>query len=59
MGQRRILVAHDEEGIGQLVKEALALDDFKMLTARDGHEAFRVIGEVALDAAILDIVMPR
>lgn len=59
MGQRRILVADDEEGIRQLVKEAPALDDFKILTARDGDEAVRVIGEVALDAAILDIVMPR
>ena len=58
MGQRRILVADDDEGVRQLVREALVPDDFEIVAARDGDEAIQVITKLDLDAAILDITMP-
>jgi len=58
MGQRRILIADDDEGIRQLVREALAPDDFEIVAARDGDDAIQAIAKVELDAAILDIMMP-
>lgn len=56
-----VLVADDDEQIRALVWEILAMEGFRVLPARNGHEAVEILrqhGE-SIDVLIADVVMPR
>ena len=53
-----VLVADDDEDIRDLVAMSLRAAGYSVVTAADGAEALRVIGEENPDAAILDVMMP-
>ena len=56
---RQILVADDDPAILRLVKAILEKEDFQVVTAKDGKEAYKLLqsGE-DFKAAIFDVVMP-
>ena len=57
---RRILVADDDPAILRLVSTILEKENFIVVTARDGREAYKVLqGDPNFTAAILDVVMPH
>ncbi len=56
-----VLVADDDEQIRTLVWEMLAMQGFRVLPARNGHEALDVLGKHGdgIDVLLADVVMPR
>lgn len=53
------MIADDEPGVLQLVCDALSIGDrYRIVTARDGDEAWRAISRHRPQAVILDIEMP-
>ena len=57
---RRILVADDDPAILRLVATILEKDDYIVVTARDGREAYKIMqADPSFTAAILDVVMPH
>lgn len=58
--KRRILVADDDPAILRLVTTILEKDNYTVITARDGREAYKELQRDAnFIAAILDVVMPH
>jgi two-component system response regulator MtrA len=58
--ERRILVADDDPAILRLVQTILQKDSYKVITARDGREAYKLLQrDTDFIAAILDVVMPH
>ena len=56
---KKIIVADDDPAILRLVKAILEKDEFDVLTARDGKEAYKLLqSDVQFEAAIFDVVMP-
>src|SRR6476661_5933359 len=56
---RRMLVADDDPAILRLIATILEKDNYNVVTARDGREAYKVLQTDAnFTAAILDVVMP-
>lgn len=60
-GAETVLVAEDEESVRALTCELLREAGYTVLEAKDGEEALRIFEERegAVDAAILDVMMPR
>jgi CheY-like chemotaxis protein len=59
-GNRRILVADDDPAILRLVATILEKENFNVVTARDGREAYKTLqADPEFTAAILDVVMPH
>ena len=57
---RRILIADDDPAILRLVATILERDQFAVVTARDGREAYKILqDDPNFTAAILDVVMPH
>jgi CheY-like chemotaxis protein len=57
---RRILVADDDPAILRLVATILEKEDFNVVTARDGREAYKILqADPDFTAAVLDVVMPH
>jgi DNA-binding response OmpR family regulator len=57
---RRILVADDDPAILKLVATILEKDNFSVVTARDGREAYKTLqADPNFTAAILDALMPH
>lgn len=57
---RRMLVADDDPAILRLIATILEKEDFNVVTARDGREAYKILQTDAnFTAAILDVVMPH
>jgi len=57
---RRILVADDDPAILRLVQTILEKDNYKVVTARDGREAYKLLQhDTDFIAAVLDVVMPH
>jgi CheY-like chemotaxis protein len=57
---RRILVADDDPAILRLVATILEKDNYTVVPARDGREAYKILQTDAnFTAAILDVVMPH
>jgi CheY-like chemotaxis protein len=57
---RRILVADDDPAILRLVATILEKENFQVVTARDGREAYKTLqADPDFTAAILDVVMPH
>lgn len=57
---RRMLVADDDPAILRLIATILEKEDFTVVTARDGREAYKILqADPNFTAAILDVVMPH
>ncbi|HET8781498.1 MAG TPA: response regulator [Pyrinomonadaceae bacterium] len=57
---RRMLVADDDPAILRLIATILEKDNFTVVTARDGREAYKTLqADCDFTAAILDVVMPH
>jgi DNA-binding response OmpR family regulator len=56
--QHKILIADDEPGLLSLLKDYFEINDYLVLTARDGEEAMRQ-AEHEPDLILLDINMPK
>src|SRR5213593_1349631 len=57
---RRILIADDDPAILRLVSTILEKENFSVVTARDGREAYKILqADPNFTAAILDVVMPH
>ena len=57
---KRILLADDDPAILRLVTTILEKDNYDVVTARDGREAYKVLQrDPDFMAAILDVVMPH
>ena len=58
--KRRILVADDDPAILRLVTAILEKENYGVVSARDGREAYKVLqSDQNFTAAILDVVMPH
>lgn len=55
----KILVVEDEADIRNLIKIDLENEGYSVFTACDGIEALKILKEVHVDLAILDVMMPR
>jgi DNA-binding NtrC family response regulator len=58
MGRARILIADDEEGIRESLNLILA-DEYDLVFARDGEEAFAKLRNESFELALLDLKMPK
>ncbi len=57
---RRILVADDDPAILRLVQTILEKENYSVVTARDGREAYKMLqNDQDFRAAIFDVVMPH
>jgi len=57
---RRILVADDDPAILRLVETILEKENYSVVSARDGREAYKILqNDPDFTAAILDVVMPH
>ena len=57
---RRMLIADDDPAILRLIATILEKEDFIVVTARDGREAYKILqADANFTAAILDVVMPH
>ena|SRR2546422_6718179 len=57
---RRLLVADDDPAILRLVQTILEKDNYQVVPARDGREAYKILQrDTDFIAAILDVVMPH
>ena len=59
MEDKRILIADDEEGIRDMVKEYVSLDGFSVDEAADGEEALDLLAKNKYDLLLLDVMMPK
>ena len=55
---RKVLIADDEPTMRLLVRETIALDDYEVVEAEDGDEAWQLIQEHRPAVALLDVAMP-
>jgi DNA-binding response OmpR family regulator len=58
LAQQRILVVEDDPGIRGALQIALSKAGYKVIEARDGHEAMRLWHDQGADLVITDIHMP-
>jgi len=58
MTERHILHVEDEEGLAELVAEALAEDGHAVQTARNGAEALEALGANPYDLVCIDLGLP-
>jgi CheY-like chemotaxis protein len=59
-GKRRMLVADDDPAILRLIATILEKENYTVVTARDGREAYKILqSDPNFTAAILDVVMPH
>lgn len=54
-----ILIVDDELLIRNVIKEYLLNEGYKVLEAKDGFDALRVISDNKIDLIVLDIMMPK
>lgn len=54
----RILVVDDEPAVRSSLERALRLDGYEVELAADGHEGLAKLGAEAVDAVVLDVLMP-
>src|SRR5215475_15678694 len=57
---KRMLVADDDPAILRLIATILEKENYTVVTARDGREAYKILqSDADFTAAILDVVMPH
>ena len=54
----RILVVDDEEPLRDLLRISLQKAGYKVIVARNGHEALEVFGRTPVDLVLMDVMMP-
>ncbi len=54
----RILVVEDDPGIRQALSDALGMNDYDVIQAKDGHEGLKAALGENYDIALLDVVLP-
>jgi two-component system OmpR family response regulator len=54
----RLLIVDDDAGVREALRLALALDGFRVDTAKSGSEALRLLREADVDLVLLDIMLP-
>lgn len=54
-----ILLVDDDAALLEVTSIVLASEGYKVLTAEDGAEALRVVGQERLDLVVLDVMLPR
>ena len=59
MNEKCILIVDDEVLIRNVIKEYLLNEGYKVLEAKDGFDALRVISDNKVDLIVLDIMMPK
>lgn len=60
MGELKVLVVDDESRMRKLIKDFLAVKDFKVIEAEDGEKALdEFYKQKNIDLIILDIMMPK
>jgi two-component system, OmpR family, response regulator MprA len=55
----RLLIAEDDRGVRESLARALQYEGYQVATAPDGREAIRMVRLEAIDALILDVMMPE
>ena len=58
MSSKRILIAEDDEALGNLLKDTLEIDHYDVIFATNGKEAFDEFKKDPFDVVITDIEMP-
>jgi DNA-binding response OmpR family regulator len=53
-----VLVVDDDEMVRRLVRTVLEADDYKVIDARDGDEALRIVESSHPKVVVLDVMMP-
>jgi DNA-binding response OmpR family regulator len=59
MAKKQILIADDDQDVLEVIKAIMEHEGYRVRTARDGEQAFKLIRKQTFDAVILDIDMPR
>jgi DNA-binding response OmpR family regulator len=59
MSDAKILLADDDEELGQLLTDFLVREGFSVDVAHDGENALRLAATTAYDAVILDVMLPH
>ncbi|WP_032121168.1 response regulator transcription factor [Clostridium amazonitimonense] len=54
----RLLVVEDDMDIALMLKEYLSKEGYEVLTANNGQEALKTLGENHIDLILLDVMMP-
>ena len=57
--QKVILLVEDEPLLGNLLRQRLEREAFKVLLAHDGEEALQVLRDNKPDLILLDIILPK
>lgn len=55
----QVLIADDDQGVRESLKEALRRENYRVLVAQDGAEALRRVMNMRPDLVLLDIDMPE
>lgn len=58
MGKKKILVVDDEPDFLEVITIRLEENDYEVITASNGNDAFKKVKEDRPDAVLLDILMP-
>lgn len=58
MGQRRMLVVDDEEGICRCLEQFFTVRGFEVRTAFSGEDAMSRLDEGPVDVVLIDILLP-
>lgn len=59
MDRRKILVVDDEQGIRDIIKEYVVMEDYEIVEAVDGVEALNLMKSQEFSMVILDIMLPK
>ena len=59
MDKKQILVVDDEQGIRNILKEYLALEDFEVIEAIDGVDGLNKFKNHLISVVILDVMLPK
>ncbi len=57
--QKNILLVEDEHLLGNLLRQRLEKEGFKVFLAKDGEEALKIVKENKPDLILLDIILPK
>ena len=54
-----ILLVDDDAALLEVTSIVLASEGYRVVTAEDGVEALRILGQEGLDLVVLDIMLPK
>ncbi len=57
--QKIILLVEDEPVLSNLLRQRLEKDGFKVMVAKDGEEALKVLKTAKPDLILLDVILPK